>query len=499
MDAEKPLHLRSFTAGWRLIRTIEVGIEALQRDTSAKLCTAGESDDAGAKEAVETLERVLLDQTVYCTHHRGSWIDRLALLYERYYLKDRGRALQVLTDALCNEQHLRSYHQLALQMRYDRLLAYQLRRKVHLAASPFLRRTYKEAPKIFIDASMMPADAGHSVFVEKDEAGNESLLRVEQLALAHFRRDGYPFGLHAEGSVIRTLIGLLYWDIIFLHTPKERSVFRSKYQSAPLDLFTGEQAYFFSARCDEISARSNEISAQWNAEQLAEHARSIWEHHFGCVNGLVQWDLFESADELLGFLSAFDQCQLTRLAEYILTDPRGRSSGFPDLVCWRTGDNDDKAHLKIVEVKGPNDHLSEKQIVWLDVLLGFDFDASVLHVRNTGRRGGQRRPLRATSSASTSALTALACSITGTEDDSNSGQVHGNCEPSKRSRLSEPHAKKAKSESTPTESSAPREVGASRHFSRPLAPAKSSSSTVVSSHSTNYQADDEDDDIIVLN
>ena len=51
-------------------------------------------------------------------------------------------------------------------------------------------------------------------------------------------------------------------------------------------------------------------------------------------------------------------------------------SGFPDLILWHP----EKCVLKIIEVKGPGDRLSEKQMIWIDILLQMGLDVSVCHV-----------------------------------------------------------------------------------------------------------------------
>lgn len=60
-------------------------------------------------------------------------------------------------------------------------------------------------------------------------------------------------GMHSEGGVWATLWGLLMWPVLFAEVPE---VFRTPFQSAPLDLGTDA---FFAAREPAIRARLQEI------------------------------------------------------------------------------------------------------------------------------------------------------------------------------------------------------------------------------------------------
>ncbi|RKO84673.1 hypothetical protein BDK51DRAFT_11527, partial [Blyttiomyces helicus] len=64
---------------------------------------------------------------------------------------------------------------------------------------------------------------------------NEEPVSVEELALEHYRREGWK-GFHSENSIITTLWGMLFWDILF--DDSVPGAFNSPYQAAPLDLFT---------------------------------------------------------------------------------------------------------------------------------------------------------------------------------------------------------------------------------------------------------------------
>lgn len=76
---------------------------------------------------------------------------------------------------------------------------------------------------------------------------------VEELALSYYGTLGYK-GYHSENSLLATLFGLLFWDILFSPQP---GVFETHYQTEPLDLRTDA---FFLQRQDMILDRIARIA-----------------------------------------------------------------------------------------------------------------------------------------------------------------------------------------------------------------------------------------------
>lgn len=76
---------------------------------------------------------------------------------------------------------------------------------------------------------------------------------VEELALSYYGTLGYR-GYHSENSILSTLFGLLFWDILFYPQP---GVFETLYQTEPLDLRTDA---FFIQRQDMIMERIENIA-----------------------------------------------------------------------------------------------------------------------------------------------------------------------------------------------------------------------------------------------
>ena len=118
-----------------------------------------------------------------------------------------------------------------------------------------------------------------------------SHITVEDLALEHFAlpEHGSWTGVHSESGVWSTLFGILLWDVLFAPVP---DVFRSRFQSAPLDLCTDA---FAPARADVLQRALKRISSGSGLEML----ESIWEQHEGVCAYLTTWLLYMSCECML--------------------------------------------------------------------------------------------------------------------------------------------------------------------------------------------------------
>lgn len=88
--------------------------------------------------------------------------------------------------------------------------------------------------------------------------------------------------MHSENGIWSMLFGLLMWEVLFMPLP---DVFRSPFQTAPLDLNT---PMFAPARRDAIDRRLAQIS-DGEAPALL---RACWEAHHGTLCVGVSWDRF---------------------------------------------------------------------------------------------------------------------------------------------------------------------------------------------------------------
>ncbi|KAA1469402.1 hypothetical protein DENSPDRAFT_816316 [Dentipellis sp. KUC8613] len=205
----------------------------------------------------------------------------------------------------------------------------------------------------------------------------DEIVSVEILALQSYEDDGFK-GYHCEGSIVSTLFGLLFWDVIFAPIP---GAFETPYQSAPLDI--AEDTFFYS-RQELIEKRLLELE-EGSARQILQ---TVDEQHrekkTWCVG--VRWDLFPRED-LLQVVELFDGKALATICRLFCEDYAQRRAGVPDLFLWHTEDK----LCKFVEVKGPGDTLQENQKVWIDVLLRAGVAVEVCLVEDSANPSATKR------------------------------------------------------------------------------------------------------------
>lgn len=358
-----PPFLRCFTVGWVYTRILSRTVEILQRLHLYE-------------EAVRELEN-LLSQNVYCPDSRGRWWDRLALNLHQH-LKRLEPAIRCIEAGL-SDPEVRTGHRLSLYQRAMRLRESPSCQKYRHLFRHLPEITVEDVEHVTITGRLCPQHGiAKSVFVM--EAGGATpatvLCSVEELALAHYRRCGFDQGIHGEGSTFSTLYGLLLWDIIFMDGIPD--VFRNAYQAFPLDLCTDS---FFESRALAIEARLQQIHSA-SVESLRAWVAATWQAQEGRVASVVSWERFASLQQAQDLVSCLGGPVLSGVCRRLAVDFRHCRGGLPDLVVW----NSQNHRFKLVEVKGPNDRLSHKQMIWLDELRRLGAEVEVCHVVAVGAK-----------------------------------------------------------------------------------------------------------------
>ncbi|KAG8190340.1 hypothetical protein JTE90_014444 [Oedothorax gibbosus] len=350
-----PPFLKRYTSFHVYIRCMTQGVEALQR--------LRQYDEA------VTLLKMLLKQKTYCQDYKGRWYDRLALNLEQH-LKKREGAIKAIKQGL-KDENVRVGHRYSLLTRALRITK-SFDEEDEFKKQIIEESKVMEAPKVTIQGRLCPRSilGRRHVFVSSGvSAENEddvTVLGVEEVALEHYKQQGYTEGIHGEGSTFQSLYALLFWDIIYDDTIPD--VFISPYQTHPLDL---NSQTFFPSRKDQIMNHLKHLR-QCDNEELKDIVKSTWEAHHGKAS-LVSWDRFTDLQHVQGLACCFGSTILSGICERLAKDFRFTRSGVPDLVVW----NPETLCVKIVEVKGPGDKLSSKQILWLDHLIKLGADAEV--------------------------------------------------------------------------------------------------------------------------
>ncbi|KAG7281003.1 hypothetical protein CRUP_016635 [Coryphaenoides rupestris] len=324
-----PVFLRCFTTGWAYTRILSRGVEILQR--------------------------------------------------QRCY-----KAISAIRDGL-SDPLVRTGHQLSLHQRAVRMKESPSMKKLIPKLRDLPTIDVQDVTHVTIRGQLFPHEGGtgKSVFLmpaddQGEEHGNATIMcSVEELSLAHYRKQGFDQGIHGEGATFSVLFGLLLWDVIFVEGIPD--VFRNPYQTCPLDLFTD---CFYENRREPIETRV-QLLCEASVEVLHSMLEDVWTGHMGEACSLVNWERFSSLQQAQSLVSCLGGAFLAGMITRMAKDYRHCRAGLPDLVVWSTSANT----YKLVEVKGPTDRLSQKQQIWLDELQKLGADVEVCHVTAIGARG----------------------------------------------------------------------------------------------------------------
>lgn len=305
-------------------------------------------------DAVELLS-LLLEYGI-SNSRRGDWWNRLALIHETH-LKDSEKAFQVCEAALL-EQH--SQGDLVAILHRTRRLSKRL-------GGDIMIKSPRDYPETVLDDAPSNCVVGQkSKFWSEDN----TVCSVEDLALEFYSRE-WKYGVHCEGTLIRALVSLLMWDVIWAPVP---DVFQSPYQDSPIDMrMTG--SLFYDARADLIDARVKEI-ASLSVKGLHTEVSTSWNMHRGTACIGINWAGIDSCDTMTTLVGSIGGKLMSKLCAHLFSNYSEWSSGMPDLLLW------DGARVKFVEVKGPNDRLSSTQTAWLDRLIDMGAEVEICKIKS---------------------------------------------------------------------------------------------------------------------
>lgn len=248
--------LSCFSASWVYSKVILLGVSFLEHEQRFK-------------EAINLL-KLLLDK-FKCDRRRGYWNLRLSVDLEHVGCLDE--SLEVAEKGLL-DPWVRAGSRVALQRRVLRLGKPPRRWKTPSFSSSVKRKIVE----VHVQGRPLNCKTGvKNVFYGED--GDR--CGVEELALQYYAGEGGSWqGVHTESGIWLTIFGLLMWDVVFADVP---NVFRTKFQTAPLDLETDS---FYEVRRDLIEALLDKIEHGMAEELLI----MSWESHVGTACRGVNWD-----------------------------------------------------------------------------------------------------------------------------------------------------------------------------------------------------------------
>ena len=331
-------------------------------------------------EAVKLLKRLLGLNVL--AKFRGHWYERLSLDLDSH-LKLPEEALEVVETALADER-VRGGRRLLLNQRAVKICSSK-RNRLESRLEKFTESpdwespSGEDLPSTNIKGRMLRQEGktGKSVWqiCPAGGEGETTYCSVEEFCMNHFTSDGSTQALHAEGAIFNSLLGLLFWEVIYdVEVP---DAFRDPCQSLPYDWDTD---HFYAARRTEIEVRLAELRSL-EREELAEEVGSRWARHQDTLS-LVNWSVLSSERMVRQLVLCFDPLGLVSVLGRMVTDHRSTRSGLPDLTLW----NSQLGTVRCVEVKGPGDKLSTKQILWIRFLNSAGIPSEVCHVSSLGSK-----------------------------------------------------------------------------------------------------------------
>ncbi|XP_040566025.1 fanconi-associated nuclease 1 [Lepeophtheirus salmonis] len=366
-DAELPDFLRKFTAGGIIVYCFSKCAEAFEKVRNYEA-------------AVSIYKYCLSKEQVYNKElSSGHWFERLTLDLEQW-LKRREEAFFYAKEALEN-QHISPARKLTLCQRIVKMRKHLKEdlKNYHLQGWIDPTKCDELLRNVEIQGSMLDKDLSgnnKSVFIfDTGEQDREKLYcSVEEFTIKYYQNE-YPMGVHGEGSVINSIVFVLFWDVVYDCLVSD--AFRGPYQSSPLDIGS---LTFYESRKKIIESRLESILKE-SYEKLHALLEKNWKLGQG-TSSLVNWDLFSDFSSFKELIDCFTKEQLCEISRRLLTRHRFFRSGFPDLTLW----NPEKKSVRFVEVKGPGDRLSTKQIIWLNFLNSIGLDAIVCYVQAIGSK-----------------------------------------------------------------------------------------------------------------
>jgi Fanconi-associated nuclease 1 len=291
----------------------------------------------------------LISQNKYCLSKRGYWYDELTKLLEVYI--DKSLAKKYCKEAILDPFVLTGNR-------------YQIIKRIMRISKNRIYREFMNTTRVRTIKARYASSKTNRVQLKS--IVSEKLVTVEQYALEYYSQFGWK-GYHSENSIILTLFGILFWDIIF--DDSIPGVFNSPYQSCPLDFKT---EFFYESRKEKIDSRITDIKVGNAAKIIVSISEKEASMNTICIG--VNWNTFSTFD-LIEIAECIGYESLSFICEALCKHYWAYAGGMPDLILWN-----DNGESLFVEVKSKNDQLSSSQENWLNDLKRWGVAVEVLKI-----------------------------------------------------------------------------------------------------------------------
>ncbi|XP_078035717.1 fanconi-associated nuclease 1 isoform X2 [Augochlora pura] len=361
-----PMHVRKFLPGYVWLKILSKSIDAFRRKKD--------------RTKVVDILNFLIKQNYHMNSYKGKWYCDLAVA-KMHHDKDLNSSALVTIEALDCE-HLSQVDKVDLILRAEKILNRKTGVKLEMETNiNRVLNTHYHEKCTFIPASniisavAMPKapQGGKSTWLIKSNDEDDNYGTVETVALYHYMEQNFPKGLHCEGNLPILLFTTLFWEELYKnHIP---GAFTTPYEIAPIDLYT---KHFYENRKHDIDKKLHFLEA-FNADPASF---SSWmEQRFETYKqyqSLMPRNLLKHSIYMKEIVYCLGVQGVARICKRMAENFKLWSAGFPDLIVW----NYDTRQHKIVEVKGPRDILSTKQLLWLEYLNESGLNTEVCRVED---------------------------------------------------------------------------------------------------------------------
>ncbi|XP_066151796.1 fanconi-associated nuclease 1-like [Euwallacea fornicatus] len=202
----------------------------------------------------------------------------------------------------------------------------------------------------------------------ESERRNES--KIQEATLLHYSNQGYQ-SVKNMGHVLKALLVLYFWDIIYYPKVVVPATFISQLQFAPIDMYIFDSlnccSRFYGERKKFIDQRIEEIKINWSEERLVEFGKKNYQLHSQRFSAAgVIMNIIDNVNTIEVLVSVIGREILAKIFERLITDLDQYDEGMPEFLFWNT----DGISPKFV-VNSTSDSLTELPIatsLWLEYL-----------------------------------------------------------------------------------------------------------------------------------
>ena len=193
----------------------------------------------------------------------------------------------------------------------------------------------------------------------------------EQGALQYYRQQGYQ-AEHLENNLWLALFGLLLWPQLF--EAADSSIY-NEFERRPRDLTTPAFYQRHGVAIETQLALLDDKAAACRY-LLAQSTR-----HYGKQNAIFSW-YPELIEPVLVLVNGAPAGALAVVLRKMALDFRRHSSGYPDLMLWRSnGSASEVQELRFIEIKAPGDSVRRNQLSRLHSLRELGLDVRLERVK----------------------------------------------------------------------------------------------------------------------